>query len=279
MDYVRLAQPRIVALFLLAVVAAMLLAGRPGVTLVAQVVAATALTVGGAAMLNNVLEAKLDRSMRRTRRRPTATGAVDARRAVLAGAAMIVVGAAALWLWAGAGAAGLALGGAAYYVAVYTLLLKPHLALSAVPGSLAGVFPPLIGWAAVGAPATASIAFLCAFIVCWSPPHSWALVLTLADEYESAGIPTPVGRYGPRATRRLIVAAVAVLTALTMAPAIAGIYGPVYLWMCLGAGAALWWLAIRLAVKRTPAASWAFFKGSGPYLAVVLVAMLLGDRL
>jgi len=279
MDFVRLAQPRIVALFLLAVVAAMLLAGRPGAVLVSQVVAATALAVGGAAMLNNVLEAKLDQSMQRTRRRPTASGAVDRRHAVSVGAGMVVVGAAALWSWAGAGAAGLALGGALYYVLVYTLVLKPHLALSAVPGSLAGVFPPLIGWVAVGAPPTASILFLCAFIVCWSPPHSWALVLALADEYEDSGIPTPVARYGPRATRRLIVAAVAVLTGLTMAPALAGIYGPVYLWMCLGAGAALWWLAIRLIVKRTPAASWAFFKGSGPYLAVVLVAMLLGDRL
>jgi len=74
MDYLKAAQPRIVALFLVTVLAAMLLAGAPGAWLVIAVLAATALTVAGAAILNNVLERDLDARMERTRRRPTATG-------------------------------------------------------------------------------------------------------------------------------------------------------------------------------------------------------------
>ncbi len=115
------------------------------------VLAATALTVGGAAMLNNVIERDVDRRMERTRRRPTASGRIPPARAPLAGLAGVAAGAAALWAVAGGLAAVFALLGAVYYVVVYTLLLKPRTALSAVPGGVAGVFPALIGWAATGA--------------------------------------------------------------------------------------------------------------------------------
>ena len=151
MDYVRAAQPRIVALFLVTVLAAMLLCGGPAVWRVLAVLAATALTVGGAATLNNVIERDVDRRMERTRRRPTASGRISPARATLAGLAGVAAGAAALWAVAGGLAAVFALLGAFYYVVLYTLLLKPRTALSAVPGGVAGVFPALIGWAATGA--------------------------------------------------------------------------------------------------------------------------------
>ena len=53
MDYVKAAQPRVVALFLVTVLAAMLLAAAPGAALVIAVLVATGLTVAGAALLNN----------------------------------------------------------------------------------------------------------------------------------------------------------------------------------------------------------------------------------
>jgi len=68
MDYVKAAQPRIVALFLVTVLAAMLLAGNPSMWLVIAVLAATALTVAGAAILNNFIERDVDARMERTRR-------------------------------------------------------------------------------------------------------------------------------------------------------------------------------------------------------------------
>ena len=68
MEYLQAAQPRIVGLFLLTVVAAMLLAGDPGLLRIIAVALPTALTVGGAAMLNNYLERDVDTRMERTRR-------------------------------------------------------------------------------------------------------------------------------------------------------------------------------------------------------------------
>ena len=212
MEYVRAAQPRIVALFLVTVLAALLLGGSPAAWRVLAVLAATALTVGGAALLNNVIERDIDRRMERTRRRPTASGRITPARAALAGLAAVAAGVVALWAVAGGLAALFALAGAFYYVVVYTLLLKPRIALSAVPGGVAGIFPALIGWAASGAAWSGVILFLCVLIPIWSPPHSWALTLALGDDYRSSGIPTPPTRYGDAATRRLIAGFVAGLT-------------------------------------------------------------------
>jgi heme o synthase len=277
-NYVKAAQPRIVALFLLTVLAAMLLAGHPHLALVVSVLAATGLTVAGAAILNNCFERDLDKRMRRTRERPTATGSISPGRALAAGLAAIACGTGALWASGGTLPALLALGGAAYYALAYTLLFKPHTAMSAIPGSLAGVFPPLIGWAAAGAPWSPTILYLCMLIVVWSPPHSWALALACADDYISSGIPTPAASYGKQAARRQIVAAMVVFTALTLAPFFAGLYGTAYLVVALAAAIAAWYFVLRLYTTESRHAAWAFFKFSGPYLAVLVAAMVL-DRL
>lgn len=279
MDHLEAAQPRIVGLFLVTVVAAMLLAGDAGLVRILAVAAATALTVGGAAMLNNYLERDVDTRMERTRRRPIAAGRIPARRALVIGLALVAAGSLALWAVAGGLAAAFALLGAAYYVVVYTMLLKPRTPLSSIPGALAGVFPALIGWAATGAPWSGSILFLCALVFIWSPPHFWALALARQDDYIASGIPTPAVAYGERACRRLIAGFVTAVTVLTLVPAASGAFGAVYLAAALAAGAALWVFTARLLTQRDGRAAWALFKVTGPYLAVVVAAAVAGHLL
>jgi len=279
MDHIAAAQPRIVGLFLVTVVAAMLLAGAPSLALILGVAAATALTVGGAAMLNNYLERDVDARMERTRRRPIAAGRIPARRALAIGLALVAAGGLALWAMAGGLAAAFALLGAAYYVVVYTMLLKPRTPLSSIPGALAGVFPALIGWAATGAAWSGSILFLCALVFLWSPPHFWALALAREDDYVSSGIPTPAVAYGERACRRLIAGFVAAVTVLTLIPAASGAFGGVYLAAALAGGAALWFFTARLLTRRDGRAAWALFKVTGPYLAIVVAAAVIGHLL
>ena len=279
MDYLQAAQPRIVGLFLLTVVAAMLLAGDPGLARILAVALPTALTVGGAAMLNNYLERDVDARMERTRHRPIATGRIPEGRALVIGIALVAAGSLALWAVAGGLAAAFALLGAAYYVVVYTMLLKPRTPLSSIPGALAGVFPALIGWAATGAAWSGSILFLCALVFVWSPPHFWALALAREDEYIASGIPTPAVAYGARACRLLIAGFVAAVTVLTLAPVASGVFGAVYLATALAAGAALWVFTARLLAQRDRGAAWTLFKVTGPYLAVVVAAAVLGHLL
>jgi protoheme IX farnesyltransferase len=279
MDHLEAAQPRIVGLFLVTVVAAMLLAGDPSLALILGVAAATALTVGGAAMLNNYLERDVDTRMERTRRRPIAAGRIPARRALVLGLALVAAGSLALWAVAGGLAAAFALLGAAYYVVVYTMLLKPRTPLSSIPGALAGVFPALIGWAATGAAWSGGILFLCALVFVWSPPHFWALALAREDDYRASGIPTPGVAYGERACRLLIAGFVAAVTVLTLVAAVAGAFGAVYAVVAVAAGAALWTFTARLLAQRDSRAAWALFKFSGPYLAAIVVAAVVGHLL
>ena len=278
MDFVRAAQPRIVGLFLVTVLAALLLAGSPGVEVSVAVLAATGLTVAGAAILNNVLEREADARMERTRRRPTATGSLSPGHATAAALVAVAAGVLALWAVAGPAAAGFALAGAVYYALVYTLLFKPHTALSSVPGALAGVFPALVGWAATGAPFSADIAFLCAVIFLWSPPHFWALSLAREEDYRASGIPTPPVRYGERPTQLLIVGFVAALTVVVVTVLTTGLYGDVYGVPAVAATAVLWVFVAHLLDVPGPARAWALFKVSGPCLAVMVAAAVL-DRL
>jgi protoheme IX farnesyltransferase len=279
MDYVRAAQPRVVVLFTVAVLAAMLLGGSPGPAVAIAVLAATATTVAGAAILNNHLERDLDRRMVRTRERPTASDRLSRRGALAAGLVATTCGALALWAVAGGPAALLALAGAAYYVLVYTLVLKPHMALSSIPGGLAGVFPILIGWVATGAPPSGALLFVCALVVVWSPPHFWALSLARADDYRASGIPTPATRYGEDVARRLIAGFVVALAAVAAAPFAAGLFGASYAAAALAATALLGALTLRLQLARSQTAAWALFKSSGPYLAVILAAAVLDQLL
>lgn len=275
--YLRAAKPRVVALFLLATLAALLAGGGATPATTVALLAGVAFAVGGAALLNNVLERDLDRRMERTCGRPTATGVIGPVPGAVAGGAALLAGVAIAWAAGGALSALCVLAGAAYYVAVYTLLLKPRTAFSAVPGGLAGVFPPLAGWAASGAPWTMEIVLICAFVALWSPPHFWALALARHEEYVRAAVPTPVTRLGERRASRQIAAWTALLVYLTLVPAVAGLYGPGYAVVASLAGAAFFALAAHLALTRRRQSAVLLYKLSGPYLAVVLAAMALAS--
>jgi protoheme IX farnesyltransferase len=278
MTYLRAAKPRVVGLFLFTVLASMLLGERLPAWRLIAVLFTTALTLAGASLLNNYFDRDVDARMRRTQQRPTATGALRPGPTVATGVSAVAIGAAGLGAVAGPLAACLAVTGAAFYVVVYTLLLKRRTAMSAVPGGLAGVFPPLVGWAAAGAYRSGAALFLCAVIYLWSPAHFWALAYARRDEYASAGLPTPAAAYGERGACLYIVLYVAALAALAVLPVAAGVYGPLYLIVALLAGTVLFALAVRLLRSRTRASAWTLYKFSGPYLAVVIAAML-GDRL
>ena len=271
----RAAKPRIVVLFALTVLVATVLAGPVGPALTVSIVASAALTVGGAAALNNYLERDLDARMTRTRRRPTADGSLSPRAALAAGLLATGGGVAAVWACGGAAAAAFAAAGAVYYVVVYTLLIKPRTVFSSLPGGLAGVFPALIGWTAAGGGFSGRIVFVCALIAIWSPPHFWALSYALHDDYVASGIPTPPAVLGERVAARMILAGAAVLVALTVAPSVAGLYPPTYLFVALPAGAAFLLAAGELARRRSRTTAFLLYKLSGPYLAALLVAMVI----
>jgi protoheme IX farnesyltransferase len=279
---VALTKPRIMSLLLLTGLCGMIVGagGLPPLWLVAATMVGLGLACGGASALNHVLDADIDRLMgKRTRSRPVAAGRVSVPYALEFGLALMALSFVLLAGLVNPLTAYLALAGGLFYVLVYTRFLKRSTPQNIVIGGAAGAVPPLVGWAAatggVGLPALV----LFAIVFLWTPPHFWALALLIKRDYAAAGVPMlPVVR-GEDETARQIVLYTAALVAFTIAPALWGQFGVLYLAAAGALGATFLWLAWRLRRERTPARAALLFHYSLAYLALLFVAMAVDSVL
>src|SRR4029079_11388551 len=149
--YVGLTKTRIIEQLLVVTVPAMFLAERgvPPIPLILATLVGGAAAAASAHALNCVVDADIDVKMKRTARRPLAQGRVPPRHALVFGLAQGVLSAVWLALTTNLLAAGLSVAAIAFYVLVYTLLLKRRTAQNIVWGGAAGCMPVVIGWAAV----------------------------------------------------------------------------------------------------------------------------------
>ena len=190
---VALTKPRIIELLLVTTVPTMLLAqrGLPSLTLVLVTLIGGTCAAGSANTFNCYIDRDIDAVMKRTSRRPLVNkqGAVKPAEAlawgiVLGAAATLLLGLAANWL-----AAALADAAIAFYVFVYTLLLKRRSPANIVIGGAAGCFPVLVAWAAVKGTVAVPALVLFAVIFLWTPPHFWALAMKFRKDYAAANVP------------------------------------------------------------------------------------------
>ncbi|MGN6330810.1 MAG: heme o synthase [Motilibacteraceae bacterium] len=189
--YVALTKPRIIELLLVTTVPVMFLAagGVPGLGRVLATLGGGALAAGSANALNCWVDRDIDQLMRRTRRRPLPEHAVSPRAALVFGLVLGVVATAVLGVFVNWLSAGLALAANAFYVLVYTLLLKRRTSQNIVWGGAAGCFPALIGWTAVTGHLAWAPVVLFAVVFLWTPPHFWALALRYREDYAAAKVP------------------------------------------------------------------------------------------
>ncbi|HSH22365.1 MAG TPA: heme o synthase [Candidatus Caenarcaniphilales bacterium] len=217
--YVALTKPRIIELLLVTTVPAMVLAARglPPLDLVLWTLLGGTLAAGGANAINCYLDRDIDELMTRTRRRPLPAHAVEPENALVFGLALGVLSFAVMAFLVNLVAAFLTLVALAFYVVVYTLLLKRTTPQNIVLGGAAGALPPVIGWAAVTGDITLPALLLFAIVFYWTPPHFWALSLRLRRDYEAAGVPMlPVTHGVPETTRQIALYTI-LMVALTLA--------------------------------------------------------------
>ncbi len=273
--YFRLTKPRIIVLLLITTVPAMILAaeGLPSPWLVLATLAGGSLAAGGANALNCYFDRDIDSMMVRTRGRPVPAGQVEPEKVVTFG---IVLGGAGLLIleaFANLVAAFLAAGALAFYVVVYTLLLKRTTPHNIVIGGAAGAMPPLVGWAAVTGHLEPPALILFAIILYWTPPHFWSLALLMRDDYERASVPMlPVVR-GEQETKRQILLYSLLLFAVTVLLYSTGATGYLYLGSALALGGAFVLLALRLYRDSRPRAAEDLFRYSVLYLALLFAAI------
>jgi protoheme IX farnesyltransferase len=275
-DYLTLTKPRIMSLLVLTSVCAMIAAagGAPAVVPLLALAVGGALASGGASALNHVLDRDIDRLMGpRTASRPVAAGRIAPARAAAFGLVLSALSFIVLASFTNLLAAGLAIGGGAFYVLVYTVWLKRSTSQNIVIGGAAGAIPPLVGWAAASGRLSLGAAYLFLIVLLWTPPHFWALALLLTPRYADAGVPMlPVVR-GVSATTVRVLAYTLALVAASVLPAVSGTFGGVYLGAALLLDSVLCVLALRLWRDGTAARASALFHWSLLYLALLFVAV------
>ncbi|MEU1943236.1 MULTISPECIES: heme o synthase [unclassified Streptomyces] len=191
MAFVALTKPRIIELLLMTTVPVMFLAaqGVPDLWLVVKTCVGGYLSAGGAAAFNMYYDRDIDALMERTAQRPLVTGMVSPRECLVFAFALTAVSTAWFWALVNPLSAMLSLGALAFYVVVYTMLLKRRTSQNIVWGGIAGCMPVFIGWSSVTNSVSwaALILFLVMFF--WTPPHYWPLSMKVKEDYERASVP------------------------------------------------------------------------------------------
>ncbi|MGI8880872.1 MAG: heme o synthase [Jatrophihabitans sp.] len=275
--YVALTKPRIIELLLVTTLPAMILAagGLPRWTVVVATLVGGTLAAGSANALNCYIDRDIDAIMRRTGRRPLARHEVSPRNALVFGVVLgivsvLIMGLATNWL-----AAGLTLLAIAFYVVVYTMVLKRRTSQNIVWGGAAGCMPVMIGWAAVTDSLAWAPVVMFAVVFFWTPPHFWALAIRYREDYHRAGVPMLPVVATPLVVARQILAYswLTVATTLVLWPLATGwVYGVI----ASLAGVVLLAEAHRLylGTKRGAATKpMRLFHLSNTYLALIFVAI------
>lgn len=232
------------------------------------------LVTGSANAVNQVVEKDTDALMKRTAKRPVASGRMSVSEgwafAIIAG----LIGTIILWYFFNPLSAFIAAFSWFVYAFMYTPLKKIS-SVSVLVGAVPGALPCLIGWAAGQDELSAGGWILFAIQFFWQFPHFWAIAWIAHNDYTNAGFKLMPSVQGPTkysAIQSIIYSLV--LVPVGVLPYLAGLSGIVSFWIVLAANLYMVWLCVQLYQKMTVNAARRVMFGSYIYLAVVLLALL-----
>ena len=279
--YVALTKPRIIELLLVTTVPTMVLAaeGMPPLGLVLATLVGGTLAAGSANALNCWYDRDIDVVMHRTERRPLARNAVAPRSALVFGLVLGVLAVGLLAVTTNVLSAVLALTAIAFYVVVYTALLKRRTSQNIVWGGAAGCMPVLIGWSAVTNSLSWAALVLFLVIFFWTPPHFWALAMRFRDDYAAAQVPMlPVVASARVVASRIVWYSWAMVATSLLLVWPLGVSGVLYGLVAVGVGAVFLreaHLLLARVRRGDDAGAMRLFHWSITYLALLFLAVAL----
>lgn len=276
-DYYELTKPRVVILIVFTAIVGMFLA-VPGLPPLSGLLFGTigiGIAASSAAVINHVLDARIDAHMSRTRGRPLPQGKLSERNALIFAALLGVISMLILTLLVNRLTAVLTFASLIGYAVIYTVYLKRATSQNIVIGGAAGAAPPVLGWTAVTGEVHSDALILFLIIFIWTPPHFWALAIAKKDEYERAGIPMLPVTHGDEFTRLFILLYTILLLVITVLPYLSGMSGLIYLLTALGLGTWFLWYAIRLRRDDGLELPMQVFRFSINYLMILFAALLV----
>lgn len=235
------------------------------------------LVTGSANAINQIVEKDTDAVMKRTAKRPIASG----RMSVVEGWTFVaiagILGTFLMWYYFNGMAAFWSAFGLFLYAFIYTPLKKVN-SVAVLVGAIPGALPCLIGWVAGADEMSMGGWVLFGIQFFWQLPHFWAIAWVAHGDYSKAGFKLLPSEQGP--TKFTAVQAIMyslVLIPLGMLPWLTGMAGSFSLVLIFVANLFMTFQCIRLLKEMDiPAARRVMFS-SYIYLPIVLL-LLLWDK-
>ena len=278
-SFYELCKPRVVMMLVFTAVIGMFLA-TPGMVPWQPLVFGTigiGLAAASAAAINQVVDQKIDKEMRRTEARPLPKGNVSNSQALLFAIVLGVIAMAVLTFLVNGLTAWLTLLSLIGYAVIYTMYLKHATPQNIVIGGAAGAAPPVLGWVAVTGTIDPNSLLLFLIIFAWTPPHFWALAIHRRDEYAKVDVPMLPVTHGIEYTRLQVLLYTIIMIAVTLMPFATRMSGVVYLGGVLILNAIFLYYAIKMQSGKDESIPIKTFGYSIIYL-MLLFALLLIDH-
>lgn len=272
---------RVVMLLMLSSLGGALLAsgGRLAVGNMVLLLVTGFLSASGASALNQYLERDLDARMRRTHKRPLATGYFSRPEAVLEAGIYLILLAVLIALPFNVMLTLFLILGALTYVGIYTMWLKSRTLLNIVIGGAAGSFAVLSGSAAAGNWAQPTAVGLALLIFVWTPIHFWSLAQAYREDYAHAGVPILPVLVGGRVSAGWIALHAGATLLIGLLLSVDPTLGWLYLLPVTLATLWLGTLSVRLILVPNRTQALKLFNVSNIYLGLVLLAICVGTLL
>jgi len=249
--------------------------GWPGVVALIFGTLGIGMAASSGAVVNHVVDARIDIHMSRTESRPLPQGKLSETEALAFATTLCIVSMPLLWFVVNPLTAILTFGSLIGYAVIYTVYLKRATPQNIVIGGAAGATPPLLGWTAVTGEIHSDAILLFLIIFVWTPPHFWALAIAKKDEYAKVGIPMLPVTHGNEVTRKYILFYTTLLVLVTVLPYMTGMSGIIYLVAAVGLGGKFLQYAIRLRSDDDVKLPMRMFRYSINYLMFLFAALLI----
>jgi protoheme IX farnesyltransferase len=280
-SFYELTKPRVVMLIVFTSIVGTLLAvpGLPPLDALIFGNLGVGLAAASAAVINHVLDERIDAQMSRTKRRPLPTGKLSPRAALAFAGVLCLLSMSILVLLVNTLTALLTFASVIGYAVIYTVWLKRATSQNIVIGGAAGAAPPVLGWAAVTGTVEANALLLFLIVFVWTPPHFWALAIARKDEYAKVGIPMLPVTHGVAFTRLQVLLYTLLLVAVTLMPFVTGMSGLLYLAAAIVLNALFVYYAFQLKVSDRAHLPMKVFRFSISYLMYLFAALLVDHYL
>jgi heme o synthase len=280
-SFYELTKPRVVMLIVFTSIVGTLLAvpGMPPLDALVFGNLGIGLAAASAAVVNHVLDERIDAQMSRTKRRPLPTGKLSARAALTFAVALCLLSMGILVWRVNTLTALLTFASLIGYAVIYTVWLKRATSQNIVIGGAAGAAPPVLGWAAVTGTVEANALLLFLIVFVWTPPHFWALAIARKDEYAQVGIPMLPVTHGVAFTRLQVLLYTLLLVAVTLMPFVTGMSGLIYLAAAVVLNGMFVYYAFQLKMSERTHLPMKVFRFSISYLMWLFAALLIDHYL